>query len=172
MTEKNSVTAPKADTPTSATPPDTVATPLVMSVACSRKVSSEPLPPLMKSPKSLRLTWSRISGRSRLNPRTASPIACASTRTTTAMAITMPNTSSVAHRALLQRRRRSIAVATGERTATLKTDTRMISSALPIDASAPATATMPAATSSVRTEMDTTTSGRPVSVTAVPASPS
>ena len=88
------------------------------------------------------------------------------------MAITIPRTSTVEHSALLQRRRRSIAVATGERTATLKTDTKMISSALPIDASAPATATMPAATSSVRTEMDTTTSGRPVSLTAVPASPS
>ena len=87
------------------------------------------------------------------------------------MAMTVPRTSTVEHNALLQRRRRSIAVATGERTATLKTDTKMISSALPIDASAPATATMPAATSSVRTEMDTTTSGRPVSLTALPASP-
>ena len=50
------MTAPKADTPTSATPPETVATPLVMSLACSLNVSSEPLPPLMKSPTSLCLT--------------------------------------------------------------------------------------------------------------------
>jgi hypothetical protein len=33
MTEKTSVTAPKAETPTSATPPDTVPTPFVMSAA-------------------------------------------------------------------------------------------------------------------------------------------
>ena len=172
MTEKNSVTAPKADTPTSATPPETVATPLVMSVACSLNVSSEPLPPLRKSPTSLCLTSSTICGRSWLNPRTASLTACASTSRTTARATTIPRTSTVEHSARLQRRRRSIAVATGERTATLKKDTKMISSALPIDASAPASATMPAAKSSVRTDMDTTTSGRPVSLIAVPASPS
>ena len=157
MTEKNSVTAPKADTPTSATPPETVATPLVMSVACSLSVSSEPLPPLMKSPTSLCLTWSTISGRSWLNPRTASLTACASTSRTTPRATTIPRTSTVEHSARLQPRRRSIAVATGERTATPRTDTRIMSRALPIDASAPATATIPAATSSVRTDMDTST---------------
>ena len=53
MTEKKSVIAPKAETPTSATPPDTLPTPLVMSSACFLNVSSESLPPLMKLPRSL-----------------------------------------------------------------------------------------------------------------------
>ena len=61
------------------------------------------------------------------------------------------------HSARLQPRRRSIAVATGERTATQRTDTKIMSRALPIEASAPATATMPVTTSNVRTDMDTST---------------
>src|SRR3954452_14381081 len=48
-----SVTAPNAETPTSAKPPDTFATPPVMSLACDFKVSSESLPPLTKPPRSL-----------------------------------------------------------------------------------------------------------------------
>ena len=120
MTEKPSVTAPKAETPTSATPPDALPTPCVMSLACSLKVSSESLPPLTKLPRSLCLASSTISGRSSLNPRTAPPIACASTSTTAAMTSTIPSTSTVEHSARLQRKRRSIAATTGERTATLK----------------------------------------------------
>jgi hypothetical protein len=85
--------------------------------------------------------------------------------------VKIPSRRTVEQTARLQLRRRSIAVATGERTATLKTDTRMMSRTLPIDASANASATPPAARSSVRTEIATTTSGRPVSLIAVPASP-
>ena len=73
------------------------------------------------------------------------------------MTITIPRTSTVEHSPRLQPRRRSIAVATGESTATPRTDTKIMSRALPMDASAPATATIPAATSSVRIDMDTST---------------
>ncbi|HEY6692933.1 MAG TPA: hypothetical protein VI006_08785 [Solirubrobacteraceae bacterium] len=65
-----------------AMPPDTLPTPLVMSPTCSLSVSSAPLPPLMSSPSSLCLTLSTICGRSSLKSRTASLIACATTRTT------------------------------------------------------------------------------------------
>ena len=151
------MTAPKAETPTWATPPDTLPTPLVMSLACFLNVSSESLPPLMKLPRSLCLTLSTICGRSSLNPRTAPLIACTSTSTTTPMTITIPSTSTVEHSPRLQPNRRSIAVTTGERTATLKTETKITRRTFAIDASAHATATTPATSRIVRIEIETST---------------
>ena len=136
VTEKTSVTAPNAETPTSATPPDTLPTPLVMSPACSLSVSSEPLPPLMSSPSSLCLTLSTICGRSSPKSRTASLIACASTRTTAPTTITIASTSTTAHSLRLQRNRRSITLTTGTSTAALKIETKITSRTFAIDASA------------------------------------
>ena len=158
------MTAPKAETPTCATPPDTLPTPSVMSLACFLNVSSESLPLLMKLPRSLCLTLSTICGRSSLNPRTAPLIACASTSTTTPMTITIPSTSTVEHSPRLQPNRRSIAVTTGERTATLKTETKITSRTFAIDASAHATATAPATSRIVRIDIETSTSRRPASL--------
>jgi hypothetical protein len=118
----------------------------------------------MKLPSSLCLTLSTIRGRSSLNPRTASLIACASTSTTAPRTITIPSTSTVEHRPRLQPSRSSIAVTTGERTATPKMETKITSRMLPIDASAHAMATAPATSRIVRIEIETSISPRPVSV--------
>jgi hypothetical protein len=162
MTEKTSVTAPKAETPIWATPPDTLPTPRVMSLACCRNVSSEPLPPSMNAPRSLCLTVPTICGRSWLNPRTAPAIACVSTNMTAAMTITTPSTSTAAHRPRLQPHRRSIAVTTGERTATLKTETKMRRRTFAIDATAQAIATAPAISTIVRIDIEISMLRRPV----------
>jgi hypothetical protein len=72
------------------------------------------------------------------------------------------NTSTVEHSGQLQpSRRRSIPVANGERTATLKTETKMRSRTLLIDASAAPRATATAASRIVRIEIKTLTSRRP-----------
>ena len=44
------VTTPNADTPTCATPPETLPTPFVISLVCLLTASSELLPELMKLP--------------------------------------------------------------------------------------------------------------------------
>ena len=67
------------------------------------------------------------------------------------------STSSVAHSPRLHPDRRSIAVTTGENTATLKTETKSTSRASAIDTNAQATARI------VRIEIETTTSRRPAS---------
>src|SRR5581483_9556772 len=139
-TEKTSVTAPNAETPTWATPPENLATPLVMSLACLLNVASESLPLLTKFPRLLCLALSTISGNALPKSRTAPPIACASTSATTPTTTTTASTSTVEQSPRLQPNRRSIAVTTGERTATLKTETRITSSTLAIDASAHAIA--------------------------------
>ncbi len=63
----------------------------------------------------------------------------------------------------LQPNRRSIAVTTGERTATPKSDTKITRRTFAIDASAQATAAMPATTRIVQRESETLTSRPPVS---------
>ena len=65
------------------------------------------------------------------------------------MTITIPSTSTVEHSARLQPNRRSIAFTTGKRTATLKTETKIMSRTSVIETSAQATATV-AATSENR----------------------
>ena len=167
MTEKTSVTAPKAETPTWATPPDTLPTPLVMSLACSLNVSSESLPPLMKLPRSLCLALSTICGQVVAeSAHGAADRLRQHQRRRTPMTITIASTSTVEHSPRLQPSRRSIAVTTGERTATLKTETKITSRTFAIDASAHATATTPATSRIVRTDIETSTSDRRVRVPA------
>ena len=155
ITEKTRVTAPNAERPTSATPPDTLATPLVISLACCVNASSESLPLLTKLPSSLRLASSTIRGRSSLKSRTAPTTACVTTSTTAPRTITIVSTSTAADSLRLQRSRRSIALTTGERTATLKMETKMTRRTFAIDASAHATATTPATSRIVRIDTET-----------------
>jgi hypothetical protein len=61
------VTAPNAETPTWATPLESLPTPDVISPVCRLKVSSELLPLLAKVPRSDCLAFSTICGRSRAN---------------------------------------------------------------------------------------------------------
>jgi hypothetical protein len=72
ITEKTSVTPPKAEIPTWATPPDTLLAPLVMSPAWFVNVSRDPLLLLMTSPRALCLASSTICGSASLKLRTAS----------------------------------------------------------------------------------------------------
>jgi hypothetical protein len=136
ITETTRVTTPRAETPTSATPPDTLATPLVISLACCDNVSSEPLSLLRKLPRSLCLASSTIRGSSSLNSRTAPTTACATTSATAPRAITIVSRSTAADSLRLHRSRRSIALTTGERTATLKKETKITRRTFAIDASA------------------------------------
>ncbi len=163
MTEKTSVTAPKADTPTWARPPDALATPLVISSVCACKVSSESLPPLIRPPRSLFRASSTSRGRLSLKPRTASTIDCSTTSKAPPTRITVASTSTVEHTARFQVSRRSIAPTTGERTATLKTETRISSRTSPIEASAQARATATLTSRIVRIGKKTSTSRRLVS---------
>ena len=110
-----SVTTPNAERPTSATPPDTLANPLVIWPACCDNVSSESLSPLTRPPRLLRLASSTIRGRSSLKSRTAPTAACATTSKTAATTTTIASTSTTADSLRLQRSRRSIALTTGER---------------------------------------------------------
>ena len=118
----------------------------------------------MKPPRSLCLALSTICGKSSLNPRTEPLIACTTINATTPITSTIASTSTVEHRPRLQPNRRSIAVTTGERTATLKSDTKMTRRTLEIEASAHATAATPATSSIVRRESETLTSRPPVSL--------
>jgi hypothetical protein len=142
-----------------------------MSPACSRSVSSEPLPPLMKSPRSLRLTLSTICGRSWLKSRTASLIACATTRTTAPKTIAIASTSTIEHSLRLQRSRRSIALTTGTSTAALKIETKITSRTFAIDTSAHAMATAPATRRIVGIEIEISTRARPAAVAREEGSP-
>jgi hypothetical protein len=103
-----------------------------------------------------------IPGRSSLNPRTASAIAATTTSRSPPMAITMATTSTTDERRRLQRSRRSIAVTTGESTATLKVDTKRTRRTLAMDVSAHATATTPATRRIVLTDSETSSSVRGV----------
>jgi hypothetical protein len=163
ITEKTSVTPPKAEIPTCATPPDTLLAPLVISPAWFFNVSRDPLPLLKTLPRSLRLALSTICGSSVLKPCTASLAACTITNATPAMTTTIANTSTIEHTRRLQPRRRSIAVAIGERTATLKTETNKRSRTLLIDTSAAPAATTTATSPIVRIEIRTPSSRRRVS---------
>jgi hypothetical protein len=128
-----------------------------MSLACFLSVSSESLPLLMRLPRSLCLALSTISGRPLLRSRTAPPIACDSTSATTPMTSTITSTSRVEHSFRLQPDRRSIAVTTGERTATLRTETRITRMTFVIDASAHAIAAAAVTSRIVRTDTETST---------------
>ena len=81
------------------------------------------------------------------------------------MTIKIPRTSSVAQTPRLQPSRRSIAPTTGDRTATLKMETKITRRMLPIEASAHAVTTAPAISRSVRIDIETSTSRRPVLLT-------
>ena len=118
----------------------------------------------MKLPRSLCRTSSTICGRSSANPRTAPLIACTTASTTAPMTITIPSTSTVEHSARLQPNRRSIAFTTGKRTATLKTETKIMSRTSATETSAHATATVAATSRIVRIDIEASTSGRPVSL--------
>jgi hypothetical protein len=74
------------------------------------------------------------------------------------MTTTIPDTSTSEHTRRLQPRRRSIAVATGERTATPKTETNRRSTTLLIDASAAPAAMTTATSRIVRIEIRTPSS--------------
>jgi hypothetical protein len=76
------------------------------------------------------------------------------------MTRTIPNTSTIEHIRRLHPSRRSIAVATGERTATLKTETNKRSRTLLIDTSAVPAAMTTATSRIVRTEIETPNSRR------------
>jgi hypothetical protein len=117
----------------------------------------------MKLPSSLCLTLSTICGRWSLNPRTEPLIACTSTNATTPMTTTIASTSTVEHSPRLQPKRRSIALTSGERTATLKSETKIMRRTFAIDASAQATAAMPATSRIVRIVIEIAIAGRSVS---------
>ena len=163
--------APKAEIPTWATPPDTLPAPRVISPACFANVSREPLLVLRTLPRSLCLARSTICGKSWLKSCTAPLTACTITSATAAMTTMIASTSSVEHTRRLQPSRRSIAVATGERTATPKTETKMTSRTLLIDASDAPTATTSATNRIVRIEIETPTSRRLPSSTSSPPEP-
>jgi hypothetical protein len=164
MTERARVTAPNAEAPTWTIPPDALLTPLVMPLACFLNVSSESLPPLTKLPTSLCLTLSTRCGRSWLNPRTAPLIACTTTSKTAPMTTKVPTTSTGEDSFRLQWNRRSIKDATGNRTATLKTETKTMRRTFAIDANAHARATTPATSRIVWTEIETSSLRRPLSL--------
>ena len=126
-------------------------------------MSSESLPPLTKLPTSLCLTLSTMWGRSWLNPRTAPLIASTSTSKTAPMTTKVPTTSTVADSFRLQWNRCSIKDATGNRTATLKTETKIIRRTFAIDVNAHASATTAAMSRIVWTEIETSSLRRPVS---------
>ena len=154
-----------------ATPPDTLLAALVMSPAWFFKVSSEPFPLLMTSPSPLCLASSTICGSSWLKPRNAPLAAWTITSATMAITTTIATTSTVAHARRLQPSRRSIVVATGERTATHKTETNRRSRTLLIDASAAPAAMTTAAIRIVRTEIETASSRRGASAVFRPPTP-
>ena len=109
----------------------------------------------MKLPRSLCLASSTIRGRSSLKSRTAPTTAWVTTSTTAPRTITIASRSTAEDSLRLQRSRRSIALTTGERTATLKRETKMTRRTLAIDASAHATATTPAISRIVRIDTET-----------------
>src|SRR5512132_1708446 len=120
-TEKTSVTAPKAETPTWATPPDTVPAPLAISPACFLNVSTESLPPLT--------TTAQIAVSDLVDDLwevVAEPAHRAADR-------------QHEHRGAqtrLQPNRRSIALTTGERTTTPNSETKITSRTFAMEASA------------------------------------
>ena len=74
--------------------------------------------------------------------------------------IPIPNSSTVAHNPRLHRRRCSIASTTGENTAMLKVETKITSKTSAIETRAHAIATTATTSRIVRTEIETSTSGR------------
>ena len=136
-----------------------------MSPACCLNVSSESLPPLMKPPRSLSLALPTMAGRSSPNPCTAPLTALPSTSTTRTITSTIASTSTAAASPRLQPDR-SIAFTTGNRTATLKTETKMARRTSATEASAHATATATATSKIVLIEIESSTSRRPVSASA------